>query len=155
PLWCAVTLAIIGVLVLAWWTVQQTSTKTSDGRQEIVFWGHSSLGEDIPTLVHVFEEENPQYKVTLSTAAARDLVGDAQRLLCATAGGVPPDVVFFDRFAIGEWASRGALTDLTPYVDAQKKDDPLRVKLDEYYPWAMQEASYAPPNSGQKPGVFG
>ena len=140
---------------LAWWTVRQTTQVTADGRQEIVFWGHSALGEDIDTVVHAFEQENPQYKVILSTSAARDLVGDGQRLMCAIAGGVPPDVVFFDRFAIGEWAARGAFEDLTPYLQRQKQGDPYRINLDDYYPWSVREASYSPPLSGQPPRMYG
>jgi hypothetical protein len=53
----------------------------------------------------------------MSSAAAQDVTGDAQRLMCAIAGGVPPDVVYFDRFAIGEWAARDALT--RPHADAR------------------------------------
>src|SRR5205085_2828954 len=81
----------------------------------------------------------------MGTAAARDIVGEAQRLLCATAGGVPPDLVWFDRFAIGEWASRGALTNLTPLIDAQNKRDPYRIDLTQYYRFTIEEASYRRP----------
>ena len=150
-------LALLACLValLAWWTHWSASDVLPDGREKIVFWGSTALGDDIYTLIYRFEQANPHYKVVMGTAAARDLTGDAQRLLCAVAGGVPPDLVWFDRFAIGEWAGRGALEDLNPYLDGQSAGDRYRLNLNEYYDWPVKEASYAPPGSGQKPGIFG
>src|SRR5207237_8097805 len=94
-----------------------------------------------------------KYKVILGNATSADITSDAQRLLCAVAGKVPPDVVWFDRFAIGEWAARGALENLLPYIKAQRADDPYRLNLDDYYQWAVQEASYRPPGSPQEAAI--
>ena len=113
------------------------------------------MGEDIYGVLNTFEKLHPQYRVTSATATARDLVGDAQRLLSAIAGGVPPDLVFFDRFAIGEWASKHALEDLTPYLESQDPSDPRRIDFGQYYPWAVDEASYRPPGSTEPPRVYG
>ncbi len=164
PLWMALVLAGIAVVVLAIWTMRSMSSETADGRQTIVFWGAQQLGEDIYAVVNQFEHlpENldpktgkPRYKVVLGTATSPDITGDAQRLLCAVAGEVPPDVVWFDRFAIGEWAGRDALENLLPYIKAQKPDDPNRFNLDEYYNWAIQETSYRPPGSTDEAGIYG
>lgn len=155
PLWMVGAVGACLAAVLAWWTWHSSRDTLADGRQPIVFWGSTAFGEDIYTVINRFEQANPQYRVIMGTAVARNLTGDAQRLLCAVAGGVPPDVVFFDRFAIGEWAGRGALTDLTPYIESQKPDDPCRLDLGEYYAWSIEEASYRPPGSNQKPGIFG
>lgn len=144
----------VAVVVLGFWTWQQTRPPEVSGRQAIVFWCDPAVAEDIAPVIHRFEELNPQYKVILSSSATRDLTGDAQRLLCAIVGGIPPDVVWFDRFAVGEWAGRGALTDLTPLLAAQKPDDAHRIDLTNYYPWAVAEASYAPPGSEEKPRLF-
>jgi multiple sugar transport system permease protein len=155
PLRIAAVLAFIVFCLVAWWSYHSRSRDVADdGRKVIVFWGNSSLGEDIYTALHNFEKKNPEYKVIWGPAVARDLTGDAQRLLSSVAGGVPPDVVWFDRFATGEWASRNALTDLTPYLEAQKTDDPYRIDLNEYFAWAVNEASYAPPGSTEKPRVY-
>ena len=143
------------VAALAWLTWTDTSNRSSDGRQEIIAWGITFFGEDVHALVHRFEQENPRYKVIISASAERDTTSDAQRLLCAIAGGVPPDVVFFSRFATGEWASRGALTDLSPLLAAQDPADPNRIDLGEYYDFAVGEASYAPPGTGGEPRVYG
>ena len=90
-----------------------------------------------------------------ATSSAQDETGDAQRLLLGIAGGVPPDVVFFDRFAVGEWASKSALEDLTPYIQKQDPTDPARIDLANYYPWAIDEASFRPPGSQAARGLYG
>src|SRR4051812_27259916 len=164
PLWVALVLAALVVVILAIWTIRSMSSETADGRETIVFWGAQKLGEDIYGIINQFEHlpENldpatgkPKYKVILGNATSPDVAGDAQRLLCAVAGQVPPDVVWFDRFAIGEWAGRDALQDLSPYIDAQHADDPNRLRLQDYYQWAIEEASYRPAGSRGKPGIYG
>ena len=163
PLWAALLLAAITVVVLIVWTIRSMSSETSDGRQTIVFWGAQQLGEDIYAVVNQFEKlpENcdangkPKYKIILGTATSPDITSDQQRLLCAVAGEVPPDVVWFDRFAIGEWAARDALENLKPYIAAQKKDDPHFLDLSEYYQWAIKETSYSRPGTQDEPGIYG
>src|SRR5689334_5977534 len=105
PLRVVVVLFFVALAAVAWWTYSSTHSDVIDGRETIVFWGNPSLTDEIYTVVHRFEKDFPQYKVVVSTPAAQDVTGDAQRLLCAISGGVPPDVVYFDRFAIGEWAA--------------------------------------------------
>ena len=122
---------------------------------EIVAWGITFFGEEVYGLIHRFEEENPQYKVVISSSVQRDSTSDSQRLLCTIAGGVPPDVVFFSRFATGEWASAPALAELTPLVEQQKSTDPYRIDLSEYYDFAVAEASYRPPGSELKSRLYG
>ena len=149
-------LGVIIVLVIAGSvTWRMVDRESADTRIPIVFWGHPNLSDEIYTLVHEFENKNPQYRVVMGKSVAIDLTGDSQRLLSAIAGGVPPDVVWFDRFAIGEWAGRDALADLTPFLEAQKPEDPYRINLDEFYPWAVEEASYKPPRSTGKSRIYG
>jgi len=151
--------AILGaalVVALAWWTWASTrGDDLGDGRTPIVFWSNRGLGDDVYTVVADFERRHPQYRVILGTSASRNITGDAQRLLSTIAGGVPPDLVWFDRFAIGEWAARGALADLTPYLAAQRADDPYRIDLAEYYPFAVEEASYRRPGSSEAARIYG
>ena len=155
PLSVAITLFAVLILALSIWTWRSTQYQTPDGREEIVAWGINFLGPDIYTLVHQFEKENPQYKVIISSSAERDNTADNQRLLSAIAGGVPPDLYFFSRFATGEWASRGALTDLTDLIESQSPGDPYRISLADYYDWSLAEASYARPNTDEKPRLYG
>src|SRR3954463_16020954 len=108
PLSVMIALVAILIAALAISTYLGTSTKTVDGREEIVAWGITFLGEDVYSLAHEFERQNPQYRVIISSSADRDSTSDSQRLLSAIAGGVAPDVVLFSRFATGEWAQRNA-----------------------------------------------
>jgi multiple sugar transport system permease protein len=57
------------------------------------------------------------------------------------AGGVPPDAIAFDRYAVIEWASRGAFTDLTPYLEADATRPDGVHRADLFAP-AWNEASY-------------
>jgi multiple sugar transport system permease protein len=154
PLRAAVTLFVFFVCAVSYWTFR-SSVESTDGRENIVLWAGWMLGDDIYGAINRFEELHPQYHVIATTGTAQDATGDAQRLLSAVAGGVPPDVVFFDRFAIGEWASKHALEDLTPYIDGQDPTDPDRIELRDYYPWTVEEASYRPPGSSEPRRLFG
>ncbi|HEY2510100.1 MAG TPA: extracellular solute-binding protein [Polyangiaceae bacterium] len=151
----AVTLFAVFVAFVSWWTVRSSRDETADGREPIVLWAGWILGDDIYAAIDRFEQLHPHYRVIATTGTAQDATGDAQRLLSASAGGVPPDVVFFDRFAIAEWAARHALEDLTPYLAAQNPADANRIDLDDYYPWAVREASYRAPGSSDEPRVYG
>jgi multiple sugar transport system permease protein len=156
PLWSAIVLAVIFVIAVIAWTWHSTHGSSGDTRQEIVFWNAGIIDKDnIYALIHQFELANPQYRVTASTSVSPDVTGDAQRLLSSVAGGVPPDVVVFDRFAIGEWAGRAALTDLDPYLAAQKADDPYRIKLGDYYKFTLEEARYRRPGTTGHAGLYG
>jgi len=154
PLRGAVALFFLFVCAVSYWTYR-SSTESTDGREDIVLWAGWMLGDDIYGAIDRFEKLHPQYHVIATTGTAQDATGDAQRLLSAVAGGVPPDVVFFDRFAIGEWASKHALEDLTPYIEAQDPADPNRIELRDYYPWAVEEASYRPPSSPEPRRLYG
>jgi multiple sugar transport system permease protein len=151
----AVAIFVLFVCAVSWWTFRSSRDAGDDGREPIVFWGGWMLGDDIYGAIDRFEKLHPRYRVMATTGTAQDATGDAQRLLSAIAGGVPPDVVFFDRFAIGEWASKNALEDLTPYIEAQNPADPDRLDLRDYYPWAIEEASYRPPGSIAPRRVYG
>src|SRR5690606_27759900 len=71
--------------------------------------------------------------------------GDPQRLMCAVAGGDPPDVVWFDRFAVGEWASRGVFLPLQEYLDAdlrERPDDPFTLRPEQFFDACWEESQY-------------
>jgi multiple sugar transport system permease protein len=151
----AVAIFLAFVCAASWWTYRSSRQESADGRDDVVLWAGWMLGDDIYAAIDRFEKAHPNIHVTATTGTAQDATGDAQRLLSAVAGGVPPDVVFFDRFAVGEWASRHALEDLTPYIEAQEAQDPLRIDVSDYYPWALREASYGPPGTTAPARVYG
>ena len=58
----------------------------------------------------------PIYRVVAGQHASRNQVEDPTRFLLSLVGGEPPDVILFDRFAISEWAAKGAFTPLDARV---------------------------------------
>jgi ABC-type sugar transport system permease subunit/ABC-type glycerol-3-phosphate transport system substrate-binding protein len=140
--------------VVMWWALRSPLRADHHHREPLVFYAGWMIGDDIYGAIHRFEQLHPEYRVTTTTSAAPDETIEAQRLLLAIAGGVPPDVVFFDRFTVGAWAAKSAFEDLTPYIENQDPSDPDRIDLADYYPWAVEEASYRPPGSSGPRRLF-
>ncbi len=118
------------VLVTAlWWLHPGRSELMDDGAVEIQFMGpagpiEGALEDAIREFERLSRERNridpsyPVYRVVSGQNASRDQTADPTRFLVSVAGGMPPDVIFFDRFAITEWAARGAFTPLDEFVAA-------------------------------------
>jgi multiple sugar transport system permease protein len=135
-------LLLAGLLVLAWLLYPRPGgPQAGDARTEIVLWTPPGPFQEASRLVaEAFEARQPGYRVVVGTATARDATGDPSRFLLSVAGGVPPDVILFDRFAIVEWASRGAFADLRPFLDAQHADDPHAVRRENFFAPSWDEA---------------
>ena len=97
---------------------------------EIVFMGPGGpLKDALADVVHAFEADSralnakdpshPIYRVVAGQNAARDQVADPTRFLLSVAGGVPPDVIWFDRYAVAEWAGRGAFAPLDAFIEEE------------------------------------
>ncbi|HDL77782.1 MAG TPA: extracellular solute-binding protein, partial [Lentisphaerae bacterium] len=100
---------------------------------------------------HRVDPSYPIYKVISGQNASRHQTEDPTRFLVSLAGGTPPDVIFFDRFAISEWAARGAFTPLDGYLERDRQQwdrwqQQLRQDPDALPPWpgAREEAPRAP-----------
>lgn len=109
-------------------------------KQDVVIWG-VSLGPDskgVEAQKNEFARRFPQYNVRLLSMGAGKM--DPQKLMTSIVGNVAPDVVFQDRFTIGDWASRGAFMSLDHFLQTDKT--PMAPKPSQYYPAAWQEASY-------------
>jgi len=115
------------LLSLVWWLAPQKTRDTNDGAVVIRYMApEGPIRDAMEDAVREFEflsrERNkidpsyPVYRVVAGQHASRDQVEDPTRFLLSLAGGDPPDVIFFDRFAISEWASRGAFDPLDPYM---------------------------------------
>ncbi|MDA0840159.1 MAG: extracellular solute-binding protein [Planctomycetota bacterium] len=132
----------VAALFVAWilYPKPQRDIK-NEGITEIVYWTPGSASDSMKLVVKEFERRNPQYRVTQGTATVRDSVGDPTRFLLGVAGGVPPDLIFFDRFAVVEWASRGAFTDLSPFIE-RDKDHPDAIKQENFVEPAWNEPIY-------------
>ncbi len=128
------------------------------GVTEILLWTPVEAGDAVRVAVEEFERRNPQYKVLMGAASVRDATSDPTRFLLGVAGGAPPDVIQFDRFAVVEWASRGAFEDLAPFVEADK-DRPDGVRPDNFFrpPWEegiYKDKVYAVPISVDTRGLY-
>ena len=108
---------------------------------------------------HEQDSSKPIYQVISGQTAARNQVADPTRFLVSVAGGVPPDVIYFDRYAVAEWAARGAFMPLDPFIDrdiAAGRDTP---RLERFYKSCLDEAVYkgqvyAIPNSVDDRALF-
>jgi len=113
---------------------------------EITFLGTpGAVARDaVQAAIDEFERRNPQYRVHQALNTTVDMTGDPTRFLISLAGGSPPDVIHFDRFAVTEWAARGAFTPLDPYMEKDKAAGVENaIKSDDYYVPAWREAQWA------------
>jgi len=121
---------------------------------EITFMGPGGpVGGTLADMISQFERESeefnrldpskPIYRVISGQNAARDQVADPTRFLVSLAGGVPPDVINFDRYAVSEWAARNAFTPLDDFIQRDiasgRADTPVK---DHYFPATWNEATY-------------
>ena len=100
---------------------------------------------------HAQDPSKPIYRVISGQSASRDPSEDPTRFLVSLAGGMPPDIIAFDRFAVSEWAARGAFTPLDSYVAKDlasgNKD---AIKREDFYDTAWNEAIYTDPKTATK-----
>ncbi len=116
----------------------------------LYFWGNE-LDIFVPEVLRDFEAIHdgtggrPRIHVVMGQSATVNKTDDPQRLLCAVAGGDPPDVVWFDRFAVGEWAARGAflcLQDLYERDLVEAANDPYTFRQEQFFEPCWQESMY-------------
>ncbi|NIA15123.1 MAG: extracellular solute-binding protein [Nitrospiraceae bacterium] len=112
------------------------------GVTEIVYWSPMlpMLFDAFKPVIAEFEKRNPQYRVQMGTATAQN-TDDPTRLMLGVAGGMPPDVIYFGRTLLAEWASRGVFADLAPFIE-QDKSRPDGVHKENFYERAWEEGIY-------------
>ena len=133
---------------------------------EITYMGPGGpLAGPTDDAVRVFEQESraahardpsrPAYRVISGQNASSDPTGDPTRFLVGVAGGEPPDVIRFDRFAVSEWAERGAFEPLDHFLarDAAAHD-PDAIQPQDFYRPCWAEVVYHDPRTSQS-AVFG
>jgi multiple sugar transport system permease protein len=135
--------ALLLIAVLAAWAWYPRSHVDESGERvtELVYWSSGANIEEDKLVIAEFERRHPRYRVELGSATVKNLTGDPTRFLLGVAGGVPPDVIFFDRFAVVEWARRGAFTDLTPFLE-RDRDKPDAIHPDNFFAPIWNEAVY-------------
>lgn len=151
-------LAVAAVIAGVWRLMPRPAARLPEGVTEITLWMPGAVGSSFEDVLDEFERRNPEYRVVTGHAAVRDAVGDPQRFLCGVAGGVPPDVIYFDRFAVVEWASRGAFRALDDLIE-RDRDLPDGIRPEDYYVPTWEEPQYegrqyAIPNSCDDRALF-
>jgi ABC-type sugar transport system permease subunit/ABC-type glycerol-3-phosphate transport system substrate-binding protein len=132
-----ILLAIVGAALIAFYVSRSPNDPADAGKTELVIWGiFRSEGWD--KRIAKYEELNPDVKLIISTGAGQM---DNQKLMCAVAGGKPPDVINQDRFAVGGWAAKGAFLPLDDLIARDKGERDAIVK-DDFYPACWDEAVY-------------
>ena len=111
--------------------------------------------EDQSRQAHEQDPTKPVYHVISGQEASRDQISDPTRFLVGVAGGMPPDVIRFDRYAVTEWAARGAFADVTPLIEKDRASGrPDAIVPENYFDSCWDEVVFRNPVTGQK-GVYG
>ncbi len=123
------------VLVAVW---SAGAAVAQDQTTKLVVWGLQLGPNDkgLDDVVRRFEEKHPTVRVQMLGMGAGRM--NPQKMMTAIVGGVPPDVVFQDRFAVPDWAHLGAFEPLDDLL-ARDADAPKR---EQYYAAPWNECTY-------------
>jgi ABC-type glycerol-3-phosphate transport system substrate-binding protein len=148
-------IAVLGALLLYILAPSRSPVfKDAGNVMEITYMGQGGpLGGSLDDVVRAFEKESMEahekdpsksvYRVVSSQNAAADLVSDPTRFVISVAGGMSPDVINFDRYAVAEWASRGAFHPLDDFIEKDLKNNhPDVIVPKRFYKAAWDEACY-------------
>lgn len=154
-------------LTLLWLLSPSRSLQEAEpGVVELTYMRETGLFTDaVSDALRAFEEESraahaadrrkPIYRVISGQNASRNQTEDPTRFLVSVAGGAPPDVIRFDRFAVTEWAARGAFQQLDDFIARdQKAHHRDAFRSEEFYRAAWAEVVFKNPRTGAR-GVFG
>lgn len=103
-------------------------------------WGGGHEEQALKDIISEYEKLHPN--VTIKEMP----VTDNSKILTAISGGNPPDIIDLGSSAtIGEWASKGALTDLTPFIKNDKSFNSNAFVPASWYPVKYQSGIYGLP----------
>lgn len=128
-------IAAVGAVVALACGLTSVSCGRVGGRgddRELVLWV-SFLDPGRKAVLHEFERRTGRRVV--ASIILNNM--DPQRLMCAIAGGSTPDVVYQDRFAVGQWAARDAFMPLDDLAALSAE-----IRPENYYPACWEEAVY-------------
>ena len=165
-LWKIVLLIATLAAALWWLSPQRAIAPNEPGVVEISYTGDAGANDPVmDDAFRAFEAESrelhrkdprhPIYRVINGQSASRDQTADPTRFLVSVAGGQPPDLLLFDRYAVSEWAARGAFAKLDPFLAREAKStDPDAIRPENYYAVCWKEVVYTDPNTGES-GTYG
>src|SRR5438876_1613394 len=159
-----IVLAVIGALWLL--NPERAIKRNERGVVEIAYLGESgpeaAAVEDAmrdfeaqSRIAHEKESAHPIYKIVTGQTASRDQTADPTRFLVSVAGGKPPDLILFDRYAVSEWAARGAFTKLDEFVARESSNTaPDAIRPENFYKSCWDEVIYENPTTRER-GIYG
>jgi ABC-type sugar transport system permease subunit/ABC-type glycerol-3-phosphate transport system substrate-binding protein len=164
--WKLIVVLVLGAVAL-WWLAPPSTAPVADARVvEIRYMSPSGpVGDALADAIRVFEEESrrrhaadpskPIYKVISGQNASRDQTADPTRFLVGVAGGLPPDVIYFDRFAVSEWAARGAFERLDGFLEADRSAAVAdEIRPADFYASCWNEVVFTHPVTRER-GLYG
>lgn len=100
-------------------------------------WGfpESESFRGVYASVKEFESRHPNIKVVMGTPGGGAGI-DPQKLMTSVASKTPPNLIWFDRFTISSWASRGTFIPLDEFVERDG------INKDDFYEACWNEAVY-------------
>ncbi|MCE5300087.1 MAG: sugar ABC transporter substrate-binding protein [Spirochaetia bacterium] len=117
-----VLLAVFAVLSV----VVFTGCKAKGGDMRFMYWGSVEEIQIIKEMVDKFQKDT---KVTVSAERAPSGPPYMEKVLTQFAGGSAPDVLFVEANNFKEFAEKGVLEDLTPYLNEE-----TTMKIGDFYP---------------------
>ena len=104
---------------------------------------------------HARDPTQPVYRVVSGQNASNSPTEDPTRFVVGVAGGEPPDVIRFDRFAVCEWAARGAFEPMDRFLARDAAAQlPDCIRPQDYYRPTWEEIVYHNPRNGAQ-AVYG
>src|SRR5438128_6036705 len=164
--WKFLLLALAAIALLWFLNPERAITRNQPGIVEIVYLAESGPeAASVEEAMREFEaqslaahQENPAhpiYKIIKGQTASRDPTADPTRFVVSVAGGMPPDLILFDRYAVSEWGARGAFTKLDAFV-ARESTNPARdaIRPENFYTSCWDEVVYENPTTHER-GTYG
>src|SRR5438270_12053494 len=164
--WKFILLALAVIALLWFLNPERAIERNEPGFVEIVYLAESgpeagSVEEALREFearsraIHQQNPAHPIYKIIKGQTASRDPTADPTRFVVSLAGGTPPDLILFDRYAVSEWAARGAFTKLDEFVARESNNPaPDAIRLENFYKSCWDEVIYENPTTHER-GIYG
>jgi len=164
--WKFLFIALAAIALLWLLNPERTIKRNEPGIVEIVYLGESGPeAASVEEAMREFETESqvaherdpahPIYKIIKGQTASRDPTADPTRFLVSLAGRMPPDLILFDRYAVSEWAARGAFTKLDEFVTRESTNSaPDGIRPENFYKSCWDEVICENPTTHER-GIYG
>ncbi|MFP4467026.1 MAG: ABC transporter substrate-binding protein [Candidatus Goldiibacteriota bacterium] len=126
------TLALAFLAALSLVIISGCGQKDGDGSLRFMFWGDVAEIEIINAAISEFQNDTG---IEVNTERAPSGPPYMEKVLTQFAGGNPPDVIFVEVNNFKQFAERGVLEDLSPYLANEKafsKDDFYKEIMDRF-----------------------